>query len=361
MKQPWREIEPLPVVNGSAAPMLATVDSLRRAWDEALSRISAEEFNEARQRNLRRHAIETGIIERLYDVDWGVTEALVAEGITMEVAEREGGISEDALILIRDQLGALEYLVQAVRDGRELSVFFIRELHQLITRHQPTYDARDALGNLVQIPLPHGDWKTQPNHVRRSDGSLLEYTPPEHVPSEMDRLVELYTQTAGAHPVARAAWLHHRFICIHPFADGNGRVARALTLLVLLQGRFAPLVVDRRNREDYIASLDAANDGDLLPLVHLFARLEIVALRTELERPAAVSPASGSAVDIARAHIDRIAARVEGSQRRIHRRREPGLAYQGSRRPPPGARREWTGRGVQGDRSHRHRQCGIHR
>lgn len=176
MKQPWREIEPLPVVNGSAAPMLATVDSLRRAWDEALSRISAEEFNEARQRNLRRHAIETGIIERLYDVDWGVTEALVAEGITMEVAEREGGISEDALILIRDQLGALEYLVQAVRDGRELSVFFIRELHQLITRHQPTYDARDALGNLVQIPLPHGDWKTQPNHVRRSDGSLLEYT-----------------------------------------------------------------------------------------------------------------------------------------------------------------------------------------
>jgi Fic family protein len=308
VKTHWREVEPLPALNGSVEPVLATVDSLRTAWEGAVSRMSPEEFNEARQRNLRSHAIETGIIERLYDLDWGITEALVAEGITIEVAEREGGVSEDALQLIRDQLDALGYLVQSVREGRDLSLFFIRELHQLITRHQPTYEARDALGNVVQVPLAHGDWKKQPNHVRRTDGSLLEYTPPEQVQPQLERLVELYAESAGAHPVARAAWLHHRFICIHPFADGNGRVARALTLLVLLQARMAPLVVDRRNREDYIRSLDAANDGDLRPLIRLFAQLEIVALRNELERPAVIKPASGSAIDIARAHADRIRA-----------------------------------------------------
>jgi Fic family protein len=302
----WREVEPLAAVNGSVEPVLATVDALRTAWDDALGRVLPEEFTEARQRSLRRHAIETGIIERLYDLDWGVTEALVAEGITAEVAEREGGVSEDALRLIRDQLSALEYLTQAVQEGRDLSVFFVRELHQLITRHQPSYEARDALGNLIQVPLSHGEWKTQANHVRRTDGSVLEYTPPEHVQSQMERLVELYAQTSGAHPVVRAAWLHHRFICIHPFADGNGRVARALTLLVLLQARYAPLVVDRRNREDYIRELDAANDGDLRPLIRFFGRLETVALRSELERPAVVKPASGTAVDIARAYADRL-------------------------------------------------------
>lgn len=296
-------------MNGSVEPMLITVDKLRAAWEQSINRAPEVEFAEARQRNLRRHAIETGIIERLYDLDWGVTEALVAEGIIAEVAEREGGVSAQTLQVINDQLDALTYLSDAAREGRELSVFFIRELHQLITRHQPTYEAQDALSNIVQVPLPHGTWKTQPNHVRRSDGSLLEYTPPEHVQSQMERLIKLYGETEKAHPVVRAAWLHHRFIAIHPFADGNGRVARALTLLVLLKSRYAPLVVDRRNRGDYISALDAANDGDLKPLVHLFAQLEILALRAELERPAVITPASSSAIDIARAHTERILAK----------------------------------------------------
>lgn len=329
MTIPWGEVDPLPEVNGAVEPVLATVDALRTAWDNSLRRVSPEEFAEARRRSLRRHAIETGIIERLYDLDWGVTEALVAEGITAEVAAREGGVSEGALTLIRDQLDALDYLTLVVREGRQLSVFFVRELHQLITRHQPTYEARDALGNLVKVPLPRGEWKTQPNHVQRADGSLLQYTPPEHVQSQMELLVKRYPETAGAHPVIRAAWLHHRFICIHPFADGNGRVARALTLLALLQTHYAPLVVDRRNRADYIRALDAANDGDLRPLIRFFALLEIVALRSELERPAVVTPASGSAVDIARAYAERLLSLQEGTETQEMERAEAlGAAVQ---------------------------------
>ena len=102
----------------------------------------------------------------------------------------------------------------------------------------------------------------------------------------MERLVELYLESTAVHPVVRAAWLHHRFICIHPFEDGNGRVARALTLLSLLQAKYAPPVVDRRDREEYIGALDEANEGDPRRLIRLFSRLEIVALRGELERPA---------------------------------------------------------------------------
>src|SRR6266851_9402010 len=97
---PWREIEPLPVVNGTLAPLLKTVDSLRSAWQEALAYASAEERADAQVRRLRRHAIETGIIERLYDVDWGVTEALVAEGLTLEAAELQGPINPATMAMI---------------------------------------------------------------------------------------------------------------------------------------------------------------------------------------------------------------------------------------------------------------------
>src|SRR6266542_2925498 len=235
--------------------MLDTVDELRTAWKRSIERASPEEFAEARRRTLRRHAIETGIIERLYDVSWGVTEALVAEGLTLDVAEREGGVSLDALAVINTQFEALTALVEAAREGRDLSVFFIRELHQAITRHQATYEARNELGQVLQVPLRHGQWKTQPNHVVRPDGSLLEYVPSDHVQPQMERLVELYEETAQLHPIVAAAWLHHRFILIHPFQDGNGRVARALVLLVLLRKDYAPLVVDRRRRDEYLRAL----------------------------------------------------------------------------------------------------------
>jgi hypothetical protein len=302
----WRDVEPIPETNGEIEAVLASVDALRGAWQDALDQVGPEEFAEGRRRSLRRHAIETGIIERLYDVDWGITEALVAEGLTAEVASREGGIDDDTLALINSQFEALEFMAEAAREGTPLTVWLIRQLHSAITRHQRTYEATNALGQTVQAPLNHGQWKSWPNHVRRPDGTILEYVPPEQVQPQMERLIELHNQAANAHPLIRAAWLHHRFICIHPFEDGNGRVARALTLLLLLKEKYAPLVVDRRDREVYISALESGNDDDLRPLVRLFARLEIVALRAELERPAKPSSITAGAVSVARAYADRL-------------------------------------------------------
>lgn len=310
---PWREVTQLEPVNGSLEPLFAKVDTIRELWEEFVGRVSEEDFAEARRRSLRRHAIETGLIERLYDVSWGVTDALVAEGLTLEVAEREGGLDEDALATIRAQFDALEFLAAFAREGRDLTVFFIKQLHQAITRNQGSYKAHDALGRVMQAPLRHGEWKLQPNHVERLDGSLLQYTPPEQVQVEMERLVEFYRDTTEAHPLTRAAWLHHRFICIHPFEDGNGRVARALVLLVLLRANYAPLVVDRTRRPDYLKALDAANDGDLTQLVRLFGQLEIIALRSELERPAEVALVGAGAVDVARGYAERLREAKIGS------------------------------------------------
>jgi len=313
----WRGVEPLPQLNGDVESLLATIDDQRRVWDETLRFATEEEIAEARKRSLRRHAIETGIIERLYDVDWGVTQALVAEGLTIEAAEHEGAISEDTLDVIRSQYSALEYLAGAARGDLPLTLSFVRELHQLITSHQVSFEAADQFGRVMSLPLQHGSWKTQPNHAVRDGGGRVEFAPPEQVQSAMQTLLDEFEKNEGAHPIVRAAWLHHRFIIIHPFSDGNGRVARALSLLVLLRAHYAPLVISRHQRTEYIEALEKANTGDLRALVRLFARSEGIALRSELIRPVEAVP-TGGALEVARAYAQRLhALDIGGNQDRI--------------------------------------------
>lgn len=300
----WSEISGIPVVSDEVTSALEQLNHLQRAWQDAAAGDPAT-FHLTRLRALRSHAIETGIIERLYDVEWGVTKALVAEGISLEVVERAGGeVSRDVLTIINDQYEALEFVTEAARGERALTVGFIRELHQLITRHQPTYEAMDALGNFVTPPLLHGDWKLEPNHVTRSDGSLLEYCPPLRVQDQMELLIHLLN-TETAHPIVRAAWLHHRFISIHPFQDGNGRVARALVLLELLRAHYAPVVVGRHIRAHYIDRLGAANLGDLEPLILFVAELEQQAMLRQFQAPSARP--QGSVLEVARAAAGKLA------------------------------------------------------
>ena len=78
----------------------------------------------------------------------------------------------------------------------------------------------------------------------------------------------------GVPTEVQAAWLHHRFAQIHPFQDGNGRIARAIASMVLIKGGLFPLVVTRDDRTKYLSALEAADYGDLKPLVDMIARLQ---------------------------------------------------------------------------------------
>lgn len=311
---PWRPIEPLDAEGSPANGSFGALDALRQEWQRRLEALTEGERVRIRQRSLRRLSVETGILERLYEVDWGLTLTLVAEGFTRDVVERAGGKVDDrTLATLRAQLDSLGLVLDFVRQDRSLTPFFIKELHQGITRTQDTYVVTDALGRVVEASLPKGQWKTQPNHVLRQDNTLLEYAPPEQVASEIDRLVTLWAEIdAGtAHPIVKSAWLHHRFVQIHPFADGNGRVGRALTLLVIEKYHYAPLVVDRWHRDSYLRALDAANDGHLTDLIQLFVKLEGSALTSELERPPEAER-GGVSIDVAHT----LAAQLAEARRR---------------------------------------------
>lgn len=307
---PWKPIEPLDFATVASNGAFASIEALRQAWLEFLGRLSAGEQVAIRQRSLRRLSVETGIVERIYDVDWGLTLTLVAEGFAREVIERAGGrVDDHTLETLIAQRESLEMVIDFVSDSRRLSTSFIQELHAALTRTQVDHEVIDSLGRSDRRPFVHGQWKTQPNHVQAEDGTVFECTPPEHVQTEMDRLLELYETVDSSrtiHPIVKAAWFHHRFVEIHPFADGNGRVARALTLLVLEKHKYAPLVVDRFHRAEYMAAIRAASTDRLAGLVRLFTRLESAALASELERPEPT--VSGTAVDVAHTLAAQIAA-----------------------------------------------------
>ena len=319
----WQSVAPLDLTHVPKNGAFASLEALRGAWREFLNGLGEQDRVAIRQRSLRRLAVETGIIERLYEVDWGLTLTLVAEGFAREVIERaEGRVDEKTLETLVAQRESLEMVIDFVRADRQLSNSFIKELHAALTRTQLDHEVVDSLGRIDRHPLVHGEWKTQPNHVRLEDGTICECAPPEHVQSEMDHLLALYAAVetnAQVHPVVKAVWLHHRFVQIHPFSDGNGRVARALTLLVLEKNQYAPLVVDRFHRADYMAAIQRANSGDLSSLISLFARLESAALTNELERPEPV--VGGAAADVAHT----LAAQLSAVRKRRVSARENAL------------------------------------
>jgi hypothetical protein len=101
----------------------------------------------------------------------------------------------------------------------------------------------------------------------------------------MDQLIvwHLAHEKMGVAPEVEAAWLHHRFALIHPFQDGNGRVARLLASLIFIRADGFPLVITRDDREEYIDALEIADRNGLGPLIQLFARAQQRAYRSALD------------------------------------------------------------------------------
>lgn len=115
-------------------------------------------------------------------------------------------------------------------------------------------------------------------------GSELQTSGVIDVQAHMRGLVEWSNSTA-AMPALAAAVAHSWLAMIHPFEDGNGRVARLLANVVLMKAGWPPLIVRKSDRLQYLDALTHSDEGgDLLPLFDLFVKSIGRSLK-ELEDP----------------------------------------------------------------------------
>ena len=258
------------------APSLEGLSSAWREEREAMRGLDVERHFLDRWK--RRLAVETGVIEGLYTLDRGVTATLVERGFESALIPNNATDQDPELVvnLLRDQREAVDMVFDVVARRRPMTLSFVKELHALLTTSQPTTTAYDTFGRAMTVDLLRGQWKKLPNNPTKRDGRVHEYCPPEQVGPEMERLVEWTESYAaeGLSPDVVAAWCHHRFTQIHPFQDGNGRVARLLATLVLVRAEWLPLVVERHHRIEYLDALEEADAGSLIDLVRLVDRLQ---------------------------------------------------------------------------------------
>lgn len=177
-------------------------------------------------------AYRSGALDGLYPADSGVAVALV----------RGEAVPADLDEAVRAHVEANHDALGLARDA-PVSETSIRRIHDVACRPQLTHRVwvGDTLQDHVMAP---GDYKHHPNHVRTASGEWRPTAPVALVRPEMARIVDIAAGPAFAtlHPLAQAAWLHHALLHVQPFADGNGRVARALASGCLLRAASIPLV-----------------------------------------------------------------------------------------------------------------------
>jgi Fic family protein len=216
----------------------------------------------AKARNVakRAAAIETGAIEHLYPVDRGFTFTVATEAAMWEAAY--GAKDQKTRALIEAQLAAYDFVMDLVTRETPVTEAWIRQLHTELCKSQETYKAYTEVG-LQDLPLPLGQYKTLPNHVRKQDGKTHSYAPVHFVAEEMHKLVvEINGQQFNdASCIHQAAYVHHSLTVIHPFADGNCRVARALASVFTYRAHTVPLLIFAESQAEYFSALAMSDTG----------------------------------------------------------------------------------------------------
>ena len=238
------------------------------------------------------NALRLGRLEREMRLQWNYHSNRI-EGSTLTESETRSflmsGITAKGKPL-RDYLEmrghdrAVKYLFDVVRPEVAITESLLKEFHRLILV-EPYRDEHAEF-----IP---GEWKQSPNYLYNNDGERVDFAAPDEVPRLINELVNWLSnhldppkrkrKRYDLHPLLIATILHHRFVNIHPFSDGNGRVARLLTNLVFMRCGYVPMVVRYEDRSQYYEALDAGSPENIEPLAEYFGTQLVASLELTLQ------------------------------------------------------------------------------
>jgi Fic family protein len=171
-----------------------------------------------------------------------------------------GRVEGEALMRDYEEMKAhnvgLELMKREARDrNMPLSESFIRELNHTILAGDFYKLSRDRA---YRYKIHAGVYKTRPNSVITPSGEMFDYASPEETPALMADLVAWYRseeEEKTFNPLETAALFHYRYIRVHPFEDGNGRIARLLVNYILLRNGYPMIVIPTIDRSNYLETL----------------------------------------------------------------------------------------------------------
>jgi Fic family protein len=209
---------------------------------------------------------------------YGETKALILFGITAQGKPLKDHFE------ITGHNEAINWILEIVKGETVLTEKFIRELHTLLLKETSYKEAQTADGKPTRRKIEVGKYKTLPNHVVTVTGETFYFAAPEETPAKMHELIEWFRsekEKPEVNPIILAALFHYRFIRIHPFDDGNGRVARILMNFILMQFGYPPAIIKTEDKENYYAVLRLADADELEPFIkyiteNLIRSLEIM-------------------------------------------------------------------------------------
>jgi excisionase family DNA binding protein len=180
------------------------------------------------------------------------TFLVINEGITVK-----GKPLKDHLEA-KDHHAALQYLYELVEKGKRhtISERLIRNLHQIIMQETDK------------------EWAG----IYRNSNVIIggaSHTPPDalDVPRKMQEFINWIKENRkNFHIIELSALIHHRLVHIHPFFDGNGRTARIMMNLLLMQSGFPLVIILKNDRKKYYNVLDQADKDDYKPLIRFIAQ-----------------------------------------------------------------------------------------
>lgn len=189
----------------------------------------------------------------------------------------------------------IEHMLKLAADPvRILTESDIRDFNKIILKEPFWKPAETIDGQPTRIQVIPGAYKTNPNNVRTATGEMFFYASVEDTPPRMQALsdwLKRELESPTLHPVELAAKLHHDFALIHPFGDGNGRVARLLANYVLQRFGYLPIIVPTGDKVRYLTALRLADAGDLSAFTEYFAYRAVWSLHV------GIKAAKGESID----------------------------------------------------------------
>ena len=192
---------------------------------------------------------------------YGETKTLLLHGLTV------GGKPLRDYLEVRGHNDAIFELEDIVRSRTPLTEHTIKGMHQLILgRESYRVAAMTPDGVMTERLITPGRYKLEPNHVRTVTGEMFYFTSPENTAAEMGELMAWYNEAVESgelHPLVIGAIFHYRFVRIHPFDDGNGRLARILMNLAFMKHGYPPAIIRTEEKESYFRALQTGDGGEI--------------------------------------------------------------------------------------------------